>query len=726
MIQYSVTPGNNNRSSDTVLFQGWAPGPSPYIHVVPFYRNCNYEIPEETIHFLIMDAINVPSWAAFPTKRLVGAQSYGTNNPMHWLTEECFRDQGYPNDFNGIFLTTTGLNYDFTPVYQNLELLPVGIYTFVHVFIIQGFSSTGWVNLSVYNHYIRFEVSNSPVQFTPQNFIMSHTIGDPMPTQVINMQGLNWKVAARPDFVLSSADLSLNIETVTDASGMYQTISGSGTKSFTVTLGNFFDTPGVFPPNLLAHAFKVLSGVEHVGNIFITLNIFQAAGITVTPQVLNFRSVRSVYDALPQIVVLSSSAPVILNSPPWIIAALGTILQNGITQDVITICPIPSINMALGTYTGIVSATATISGVPVTKDISINYVIEDMISSPYFPGEKAFTLDAKYFQLSSSAPDSYLQVDAEITTYDFFTDVATTRVISQKFVMFKNQQKFHLGETIHRLMNRFPAVNESVIQYKPALLRVKCTEMLYSDNTSTRFVNLPDISFVAGLSMNVQDIGFLDINPGANRVTRNSFAYISMLIPQGNYLLTVSRNGDAPNFLALPYSTDKIFTQKVVFEDYNQGDVIEFGIANNHQVGVQPSLKKYIVYPLGEFSNHIVWENTFLVQTALECTGSFKIQTEIEFYSQNLYQNLVEVLEHLDTNASLKFTINSGWLLKSDIPTIISLMKSRKAWLIKDNQRIAIRPIGKSIVSEDSNRELIEYSFEFQINQSHAEETYSL
>ena len=53
-------------------------------------------------------------------------------------------------------------------------------------------------------------------------------------------------------------------------------------------------------------------------------------------------------------------------------------------------------------------------------------------------------------------------------------------------------------------------------------------------------------------------------------------------------------------------------------------------------------------------------------------------------------------------------------------------MRSKRAWLPLADKTIELRPLSKTMVNQDTERELIDYTIEFQINRQYNEETYSL
>lgn len=352
--------------------------------------------------------------------------------------------------------------------------------------------------------------------------------------------------------------------------------------------------------------------------------------------------------------------------------------------------------------------------------------LSDFVTIPYAAEGKAFTLDPKFFEFKSSNLDSYFQFDSTIKTYDFFTNAVNEYFIPLKIVLFNGKAKENLGQVIHRLMRRFTDVNETLLQYKEATLKLNCSEIDIASGLTIRSGTSFDIPFVAGLSRGITTLGFLDFNQSPNRVTKKGFAYLNILIPAGNYELRTFKNGTLLSAVALPGSTGKILCKKVLFSGFEKGDVIEFVLDTVGGTDLQAPKKTYILYPDNNFSNMIVWENEFLLQSALECTGTASLVGEGQFQSQTVRVDLVDNLEHLSSSKESKLYINTGWLLYSDIDTVESLMRSKKAWLLQGSTSISLRPISKKLPPKDLLEELIQFSLEFQINAKYNEETYSL
>jgi hypothetical protein len=406
------------------------------------------------------------------------------------------------------------------------------------------------------------------------------------------------------------------------------------------------------------------------------------------------------------------------------------LLPNG-TMNII----FDSNSQPLGTYNGVLSV---FDGAVLRYIINIKVVVTDFLSADIDFSKNIFTLDPQFFNFNTARTDTYFQFDATITSTKFETGLPfINETIKQKIVPFKGKAKLNLGLSVHRLMDRFLTINNNTNQYMPATVSIVCEERQLIDNVvvnTTAGGGLPQLKYVAGLSKNIDRYGFLSINHKESRITKKGYALLNTLFYWDDnssicQTIDIYKNGFFLDSINLITDPNYIRLDKFTFDQYQPGDVIEYGLwdSNNFHRPIKLSSKKYIVFPDNRYSNMIVWEDAFLLQSAMEFTGSHSIKTDIEFVTQKLYANLIEHLQIIDTTKDVKLTINTGWILKTDIDSVESLMRSRRAWLDKgNNETIALRPISKTIINEDSEKELIEYTIEFLINRNYNEETYTL
>lgn len=585
----------------------------------------------DTVNFVINDNEELID-SLYSDSRLKTEVIY-TSGAVSWVVLSSYRGHGYYESGNPYIPYVFGLNFNFTPEFQNLDALPLGTFIFKHRFTIQALNYGTWIDLESFEYETRMTVASvivypTPVfSYSPINIAYVHTQNNTLPSNTIAMTGNLWKLVGKPNFILSTATSGVTIVTVGSGATAYQTASGSGNAFIDIILSTYYNGTGVFSPTDLSSKFEILKDNVSFGFINWTVKVIR---------------------------------------------------------------------------------------------------LSDFLIVPYATGTKAFTLDQKYFEFTSAATDTYFQFNATIKTYDFFTNVLNEYSIPEKVVLFQGKAKVNLGQLIHRLMRKFTSVNETLLQYKLATLSVTCSEILMLDESTIRTGTVTNIPFVAGLSRGITSLGFLDFNTLPNRGTKNGFAILNILYPSGNYELRTFKNGTLVSSVALPASTDTIVCKNVSFSAFAKGDVIQYVVDVVGETNALAPKKTFKLFPEGNNSNTIVWQNEFLLQSPLECTGTASIKSDFEFLSQKVYENLVEKLEHLSSSKEVKLYINTGWLLKTDVDTIESLMRSKRAWLLNAKGNISLRPIAKSMINEDLDRELIEFSLEFIINRNYDEETYSL
>jgi len=719
----------NNKGEATPEFQDWGPLPNPFINEIFYFPNLGLVPVMETIVFKIKDFFPLPT--IYPI-RLWAYQSYHSGNTINWVNPTSYMNLGYPNAMGfPIALVENNKQFSFTPVLQNLNLLTPGQYSFYHYFKVQVLQDGNWLDLGsasdrMFEYRIRLTVKNQPVFISPSNILMRHTYGNPLPARGITISGDNWTVVGDPKIILSSSSMGSVVTQITDATGTYQKVTNTSgiSASLSIQLSDFYDQIGVFDPTVLQIQLKVIAGTSTiVGYINISVEVLMPDTLILSPNTLMFNATKGFSEAPAQQINFLCAGDYIISASPWLITEIREVTVQGVTSEKLFVHPIPTLNMSAGIYTGFVSLTSIINGVEQTLTTDVIYNLSDFIQSPYQQDEIAFTLDQKFFQLSSSNTDVYFQVTSLITTFDFFTNNQKQFPIAEKFIPFNGSAKFNIGTVIHALMNRFDNVNSNDFQCAPAKLELSVAEKKISDSSVIREISAYQVLFVAGLGRNMSGSGFLEFNPKAKRVLSTSYAYLNILL-DGSFKLATKKNGVEISSVVLFSQGPSIVCKKFSFANNVEGDVIEYLLLDQSDAIV--SSKTYIVFPVQRKSNLIVWENEFLLQDVVDCTGGFSIKSEFITQSQKLYTNLVEALEILDTTKDVKLIINTGWLLNTDIDSIESLMMAKRAWLDHSNGTINLRPVAKSIVNVDSDRELIEYAIEFEINKKYGQETYTL
>lgn len=724
-VVYSTSPVNNSGNL-TPMYQDWSPLPNPHSTELYYFASLNLAPAPFEIVFGIKDVIGLAETVQYSEFRLVAYQNYLTGNPMPWLDPACYTGHGYPNVQTAPMpVVSNGQNFSFTPVLQNLPLLPVGVYKFYHHFKLQGKNGSAWVDLYEYEHRTQLHVTNQPLYFSPATFLFQHLQGTPLPSKIITMHGENWKVIGNPKVILSSISSGVVVTEIDDPAGNYQTVhlvpGMGGVAQFRVTLTDYYDQIGNFDPSVLTGQLPVIAGESTtVGAIVYNIQVSAQPGLTSYPASLHFVAVKGITDAPAQNISFFSTQAYTITSSPWISTSVVTIPINGMLVDTIVVTPISSSNMALGTYTGFVVISTVVAGATVTNTIQVTYDVVDFLSSPY-PDNLIFTLEPVDFGFSTALEGTYFQFDAVGRPFDYFGATFREVPIKQKVMPFQGKAALNLGKLLHGIMSRFPGPNNDQFQYRRAEVTITCEER-NGNGTLARAASPFQLDVVAGLR---RPYGVLDVTYGGRRVYPGGRTTVTVLAPVGLSLLRIFKNEQHQYDYPISASAVELHSHELNFSDSVPGDVWTCILVNS-RYQMQTEKKPFIVFPPGRRRNMIVWENYWLCQSDLEFAGDFSIGTEYEQESQNLWQKLVEQLDILETWKTVKFTANTGWILQSDAELIDSLMVARRVWLVGSQKTLSLSPLAKSIVNKDSTRSLIEYSVEFQINKTFNEEAGSL
>ncbi len=724
---YSITPANNVLEVQRLFFQNWAPMPNPHHNEMYYYPNAGLTPDPEMITFKIKDVIGALETQQYSEFRLLAYQNYLTGNPLPWIDPDSYTDIGYPNsESDPMAITENGMEFEFTPVLQNLNLLAVGSYRFYHHFKIQGKLGSSWVDISSYEHRIRLFVTNFQYSISPQHFLFQHLQGNPLPTRNIFIYGENWKIIGNPKVVLSSTTSGTTVEEFTDDTGTWQEVTlmpgGGGTGSFDIRLGEFYDQIGTFDPSVLSGYVTVMAGSSTIaGYVTYDIQVSAQPGLTVSTSQLNFLAIKGISEAPPQNIIFLCTQAYTITSSPWLSTAVVTESHDGLLTTQIVVTPADSFNMSVGIYTGFVEISTVIAGNTVTETVAVTYEVAEFLSSPY-PGGVAFTLDPQEFNFSTVIPDTYFQFNLEVIAFSFFNSDPKSFSVQQKLMPFQGKTAIGIGKLIHSMMDRFAEVNTNYFQYKPAEVTITCEERRIGDHAVVRAAAGFQILFVAGLG---RPPGVLDVNSLPKRVLPEGFTNVNLYVPAGSHTFLVQKNGQT--LLSIPVSATEpcLMTKQISFSGAKQGDVFQCRLSANDPSATKPGFKQFIVFPEGKNRFMVYWENDWLLQSDLEFTGKLTLGGNLERTTHRPYKNLVEALEILAVNNVNKLTINTGWIMQSDVDSIYGLLRSKRVWIESANGKVSLRPLTESIVQQDTMRGLVEYAIEFQINKKYNEETYS-
>jgi hypothetical protein len=716
-LLYSVNQENISSPVNTPLLQDWSPKNSVINYL--WSNAFSSQLTPQPIIMQVKDVFGNPDFAQFSEFRISRQQSVSGGN----FVNQQIGISPALNLLSFTPITQIGLSYTITFNFINLNLQTLGVKRLFLYFVLEGKTAAGnWQLIENNTIEIRLNVTNDLVTFSPSVLNFQHTLNMALPSKNITINGATWSVKSRTYFVLSSLTPGVTITTETDIEGnQFYIASGTGLAVVKVTLGGFWDL--VNPLEIINELqIQVIVNQAVVGVIPVNVVVALVSSLTALPQPLNFTAVKSIQEPEAMtLFVFSSNDLYTIEHSPWLII-------DSSNRQALQVIPLPTQSMQAGSYDGFIKLKDTLSVPNIEVIISVKYNLDGFIVNPYLPNQKAFTLDPKFFEFSTTNPNTYFQLTANVRSFEFFTGQETNSEIKEKLPLFQQKAKINYGEFVHRVMARFSEPNQITQQYKPADFTLQLQEVSLDNGDIVREALLDNISFVAGLSYdNQNETRFLDFHDKPLKMSKKGSFIFNCLVDFNEYKLDFIKNNQSASLVSyyLGFSNGHILSKKISFAQYNPGDVVQVSLNKVGEDDENAARKTFHMLPEQRYSWEIIWENEFLLQSCLEFTGNLTVVSDFERRSASYFKNLVQILEYIEINKVSKVNINTGWILKSQIDDIESLLRSKQVWILFNNKNISLRPISKTMQNEDKERELFDYTIEFQINRNYEQETYS-
>jgi hypothetical protein len=609
----------------------------------------------------------------------------------------------YSNNASG------NITYTFT----NLNLLNIGSFYVKAHFEIYGSRQSGILRLlesRTFDINIKVLAPGAPY-IDVDDFEYTYYEGTPWEIQNrdFTITGDAWTVRCPPGFAMNASGMTV----VPLPQGGYQ-ITGTGARNIQlVLLPSMQDIIDVNP--------YYTELVVNDGQLRVPIQITRltAEGLLLEREELTFIAYKGLSNAIRQFIYIHYADAFHFECPPWLIINPTT----GNEGNNYSIIPIAADNVNAGHYEGILYIRRDSDNM-VLGQVRIVYDVVGAIDSPYRPFTFAFTLDNEFINFVSEVDNTYFEVMMAAKIYDFYSYDYKVHNLPFKVPLFQRKQELNIGKLLHRMMNSFPdftVATSSNIPYYPAEISLDIIEKHSDDPEYSRQLRIDNLVFVAGLNPGLMEgNGILDINPAPSRLTPSGYFHFNYLI--GTFaMIKYYKNGELVNEFGA-YEGLKTARVDVSAFEVKPGDIFEVRVAIDDD---RFKSKLYKIFPEGYYSNFIEWENEYKLKSAMEFTGSYDIKNDFDNRNQTLVQRLVEIVKKLESNKSSKLTINTGYLLKSDIASVESLCRSPRAALLLEGRIINLVPVQKTIVSVDSDAELISFDVEFEINRKYNEEIYS-
>lgn len=163
------------------------------------------------------------------------------------------------------------------------------------------------------------------------------------------------------------------------------------------------------------------------------------------------------------------------------------------------------------------------------------------------------------------------------------------------------------------------------------------------------------------------------------------------------YKENVAPNAEAP-------CLDRYLLKRERFDNNLENKVLKIG-------------DKLILIPFSEKRELILieWETDNLVFDWFTAPMIYQKKQEIEVVvgASKYYKE-----EKFSGGVSTTLVVNTGWILREEIPLITDLLRSRLCFITIGNERLAVYPMGKKNELEDSEESLYQMDLEFKVLQS--------
>lgn len=645
---------------------------------------------------------------------------------------------------NGFLLTQSNLNQETTIQFQNLELIPEGFHQLRINHEVKGKLANGsFETIASQPYYLTLNrLSYYDLALVPQIINFHHVIGQPLPTDKsikIHSNGL-FNITCGKHISLSGGNLAL----VANNDGL-KNYGGSGTQTAAISLDNSIETEGEQLPyyvsNIEVFNFQGYSDASLVRTTQLT-----GVNYSVTPLLLSFKSIKEVLEASEKFVTLTGIGTyTIVSKPSWLTVSP----MSGDNSQSLLVKPISSQNLFEGEYTGDITIN-TSSG-----NFTVNVVLE--VSGLYELGFDSeginFTNDLETItkvnipSLFQSTSSQAVHLSLEALVFDYGLPNTEVKTASFKKATIKGYVNYFSGNTIRKMMKSLEDLSDIGLTIfnvfaAPTFFPVHVyyeacrAKMSFTINPDIPLSTLPEsvsenVKFLKGRRPSrIRDgYGIIDANNSPIRVTSSGRAMFNCYRESISRVIRFYKNGVLYDVNHADTNSATLFGVRLNFSQFSACDVIEARIYKTLFTGgeLEYVSQKYIMFPEGNNSYHIGWENEHGLLELMEFTGDYEINTEYKNLSTTTFKDYVESTTNIGFIKDTMLTANTGWLLKSNLDRINSLSSAKRAWLFYDDSELPISLYlkNKKVQNVKSDKQLTAFQIEFQINPTNELENYT-
>jgi hypothetical protein len=543
--------------------------------------------------------------------------------------------------------------------------------------------------------------------------------------------GNNFSLSIPDYFVLTGGNLVEG-----DPTYQRRNYTGSGRQVLTVSLSEEFDTyeNPVFSDSMVFTFLTSRLGRPAMFShtVQLTAYMFPAHGFITNPEALQFFSIKGIEAGEPQSLQVNSTQNFTVKAPFWLKVDP---MAGGKFQE-LTVEPISADNLISGDYSGSIVLSSEASEVKVPVSLKVVESIDAAISET---GLNFTHENNEFSMLYCDDATQRASTSLAITAYNF-QGFPTTSDHNFITAFFNQRTKIHLGEIVARRLKKIssPAnigyrnydLDSEEFEmfrifnyYRPASVDITFEIEDRVGGVASERKRFDDVLYISGRKPKQfrNDHGILNYEAVSVRVTSRSQLIFNFMRRFINHEIKVFKNNLLFKTITHSPGNNSLFALTMYFHLFKAGDVIEVRMYENENDYFS---QKYLMFPDQHHSNHIVFSNEYNLLEGFEFTGEYKFTGNYKNITTKTYNNLVEQIENLESTKEQRLVLNTGWILKSNVVIIDTILRSGLVWLLKGGKEISLRPVEKELVLEDSEEALYQYNVEFIINRENDLEVY--
>ncbi|MHA7822456.1 hypothetical protein ACVVIH_06810 [Chryseobacterium arthrosphaerae] len=468
-------------------------------------------------------------------------------------------------------------------------------------------------------------------------------------------------------------------------------------------------TPLSTNPNLPAQGlFEISSLIKKkiVGgnsqNVYsFLINLFVLNGdLLVTPDFLSFSLLQSASEVKSSKIRIINpyNKSFMVEAPYW----LELSANSGNDDMEITVSTLNSAIIPIGDYTGniILKFDAKETKIPVSVSV---------ISFVYLTGmeDYNFCLDNKIINfIRRTTTARYVRSTLTIT----FKNEDETKIIQRSLVVpyYNEKASFDLGEKIHQY---FVRLKKSILKEQKLPSRLDNKLWMYPAEVKILVEEL-DVDYNVVHSENVSAIYFYPgKKPAAFPLLSNNL--YRQRIEGSKYIFTYIQGLVNPSKIGS--GTPNILENGIITRLKIEDDEDKIFFPKKKIIEITPEKSLIYISPLISAPQviNIQFENQNLCPESFTFTGHIKKNQDFtHIYDQNVITSL---REKYDTTKLQTWVINTGFVIKKCIPTILEIIDSKLCFIEYEGKVFRGFCVSQKLVSEDTSLELIQFDLDFLI-----------